>query len=101
MARQLNYNNFTNLDEITKSEFETLVNESGVEVYTQDALNKYIEDISSLMEKGESGGELTSEEKNSIEKAKVEVQQLTKHTVVDIIAGNIVKVPFYTRRVNG
>lgn len=98
MARQLNYSNFTNLDEITKGEFETLVNENNLEVYTQESLNKYIEDVASLMQKGEEGGELTSEEKDSIEKARVEVQQLTKHTVVDVVAGNIVKVPFYTRK---
>lgn len=96
--RKLNIATFTNQNEISKHDFEALVKSEELEVYTLDAIKKYIDDTTNLIEKGEEGGELSSEDKEKINIAKSEISNLNKIIVVDNIAGEIVKVPFYIQK---
>jgi len=91
----INFNSFTNKNEITRKDFDELVKAGNLEVYTQDNLQKYVGSVASLIEKGEDGGELTTEEKDGIEIAKAEIGNLQKVVVVDVFGGQVVKVPLY------
>lgn len=91
----INFNSFTNKNEITRKDFDELVKVGNLEVYTQDSLQRYVESVASMIEKGEEGGELTTEEKDNIEIAKAEIGNLQKVIVVDTFGGQIVKVPLY------
>ena len=91
----VNINSFTNKNEISRKDFDELVKAGNLEVYSQDSLQKYVESVASLIEKGEEGGELTSEEKDGIEIAKAEIGNLQKVVVVDAFGGQVVKVPLY------
>lgn len=91
----INLNSFTNKNEITRKDFDALIKAGNLEVYTQDSLQKYVGSVANMIEKGEEGGELTTEEKDGIEIAKAEIGNLQKVVVVDVFGGQVVKVPLY------
>lgn len=93
----INFNTFINTDEISREDFNLLIKGYNLEVYTKESLQRYVEDISNLIEKGEEGSELSESDRVSIEFAKSELQNLKKYTVIDLINGQITKTPLYVQ----
>lgn len=78
----INLSMFQNRNEITRDEFSLIEKSERYEVYTQAAINKYIEDGSELLEKGENN-ELTDEGQNKLDIIKSELSSLTRVVVLN------------------
>jgi len=92
----VNLDTFINKNEITRKDFDDLVANYKLETYSQESIHKYIESTSQLMEKGENDS-LSSNEELAINIAKAEIGNLRKYVVLDVLEGQIVKVPMYVQ----
>lgn len=74
--------NVSNLNEIHKSDFDTMVALNGLEVFNHAAVNAFFNQFGNILEKGEEN-ELTSEDKSNMALIKAEINSLKRHVVIN------------------
>lgn len=80
--RNLNVNMSSDKDLFSHDEFQKAVKHNNWEVFTEESLEKYTEEIGKLVEKGESSV-LSKEDTARIEKAEKDISKLVKKEVVN------------------
>lgn len=91
---RINMSMFTNLNEMTAQEFDVIKKSEQYEIFSQTSVNKFIEEASNLLEKGENN-ELTEEGFEKLDLIKAELGTLS---VVTVLGEDFKKSIMYLRK---
>lgn len=72
----------SNIDDIYKGDFDTMVNLEGLEVFNLAAVTKYYDQFGNILQKGEEN-ELTEQDNSTMALIKAEVDSLKRWVVID------------------
>lgn len=86
----------SNPNEVTKGEFDKLNKEESFDLFTPQQVSIVASELASLIKKAETS-ELTAEETDLIKSGTIELKNLTKYTINEMVSGRIVKNDVYTQ----